>query len=106
MMDKIKSLLGSPSPEREEYEQYMQKLQAEDALRNQYPQANPYQQGQLRGLMSQNLSNNTVVIGDYMLWEMEDKSEIGVGYRVTGEMGVFKVDDFEPYIKAFFGLNF
>jgi len=45
MMDKIKSLLGSPSKERYEYEQYMRKLQAEDALRNQYSQANPYQQG-------------------------------------------------------------
>jgi len=32
--------------------------------------------------------------------------EIGITYRATGEMGVFKVDDFEPYIKAFFGLNF
>ena len=29
----------------EKYEQYMQKLQAEDALRNQYSQPNPYQQG-------------------------------------------------------------
>ena len=39
MMDKIANLLGSPSKERHEYEQYMQKLQAEDALRNQYSQA-------------------------------------------------------------------
>ena len=45
MIPKIKSLLSSPRQEREEYEQYMQKLQAEDALRNQYSQANPYQQG-------------------------------------------------------------
>lgn len=29
----------------EKCEQYMQKLQAEDALRNQYSQPNPYQQG-------------------------------------------------------------
>ena len=50
MMDKIKSLLGSPSKERHEYEQYMQKLQAEDALRNQYSQANPYQQGSNQAL--------------------------------------------------------
>lgn len=65
-----------------------------------------FEDGQVRGHMSQNeTSNNTVVVGDYMLWEMGD-GEIGIGYRVTGEMGVFKVDDFEPYIKAFFGLNF
>lgn len=44
MMDKIKSLLGSPSKERYEYEQYMRKLQAEDALRNQYSQGNLAQQ--------------------------------------------------------------
>jgi hypothetical protein len=35
-----------------------------------------------------------------------DKDEIGIGYRNTGEMGIFKVADFEPYLKAFFGLNF
>jgi len=45
MMDKIKSLLGSPRQEREAYEQYLQKLQAEESMRNQYSQANPYQQG-------------------------------------------------------------
>ena len=44
-MDKIKSLLGSPRQEREEYEQCIKKLQAEDAMRNQYSQASPYQQG-------------------------------------------------------------
>ena len=48
MMGKIKSLLGSPRQEREAYEQGMQRLSklclAEDALRNQYSQANMAQQ--------------------------------------------------------------
>jgi hypothetical protein len=44
MMGKIKSLLGSPRPEREAYEQEMQRLRAKDALRDQYSQASPYQQ--------------------------------------------------------------
>jgi hypothetical protein len=45
------------------------------------------------------------VIGDYLLWTL-DGEDIGIGFRPTGEMGIFKVADFEPYLKAFFGLNF
>jgi site-specific recombinase XerD len=67
MMDKIKSLLGSPRPEREEYEQYMKKLQAEDALRNQYSQASLYQQGLQRASQAinplQQTENRQVLIG-------------------------------------------
>jgi len=37
---------------------------------------------------------------------LDGGEEIGIGFRDTGEMGIFKVADFEPYIKAFFGLNF
>ena len=46
-----------------------------------------------------------IVVGDYMLWKAGD-GEVGIGYQPTGEMGVFKSEDFESYIKAFFGLNF
>lgn len=46
-----------------------------------------------------------LVVGDYLLWGIGN-DEINIGYRPTGEMGVFKVADFEPFIKAFFGLNF
>jgi hypothetical protein len=52
------------------------------------------------------IPKNTLVIGDYMLWTLDNPEEIGIGHRKTGEMGVFKVADFEPYLKAFFGLNF
>ena len=65
-----------------------------------------FEDGQFRGSHKiEDIPNHAVVVGDYMLWEMGD-GDIGIGYRVTGEMGVFKVADFEPYIKAFFGLNF
>jgi hypothetical protein len=37
---------------------------------------------------------------------LDDPEEIGMGFRPTGEMGIFKTADFEPYLKAFFGLNF
>jgi hypothetical protein len=48
---------------------------------------------------------HAMVVGDYLLWKL-DGDDIGIGYRNTGEMGVFKKKDFEPYIAAFFGLNF
>jgi hypothetical protein len=47
-----------------------------------------------------------MVIGDYLLWPLDGGEEIGIGHRNTGEMGIFKSADFEPYLKAFFGLNF
>jgi hypothetical protein len=47
-----------------------------------------------------------MVIGDYLLWPLDGGEEIGMGFRPTGEMGIFKTADFEPYLKAFFGLNF
>jgi hypothetical protein len=63
--------------------------------------------GQFRGHMKLNdIPKDTLVIGDYLLWSLQDSEEIGIGHRNTGEMGIFKVADFEPYLKAFFGLNF
>jgi len=66
-----------------------------------------FEDGQFRGSHKiEDIPNHAVVIGDYMMWSMDVGEEIGICYRVTGEMGVFKVADFEPYVKAFFGLNF
>jgi hypothetical protein len=62
--------------------------------------------GQFRGHYKiDDVPNHAMVIGDYLLWKV-DGEEIGIGYRTTGEMGIFKIADFEPYMKAFFGLNF
>ena len=66
-----------------------------------------FEDGQFRGSHKvEDVPNHAVVIGDYMVWPLDGGESIGICYRVTGEMGVFKVADFEPYIKAFFGLNF
>lgn len=63
--------------------------------------------GQFRGSYKiDDVPNHAMVIGDYLLWPLEGGEDIGIGYRPTGEMGIFKVADFEPYLKAFFGLNF
>lgn len=62
--------------------------------------------GQFRGSYKiDDVPNHAMVIGDYLLWTL-DGEDIGIGFRPTGEMGIFKVADFEPYLKAFFGLNF
>lgn len=62
--------------------------------------------GQFRGHYTiEDVPRHAMVIGDYLLWPLEG-GEFGMGYRPTGEMGIFKVADFEPYLKAFFGLNF
>jgi hypothetical protein len=66
-----------------------------------------FDDGEFRGQYKiDDVPKNAMVIGDYLLWACNSKEEIGIGYRVTGEMGIFKVADFEPYMKAFFGLNF
>jgi hypothetical protein len=62
--------------------------------------------GQFRGHYTvDDVPRHAMVIGDYLLWPLEG-DEFGMGYRPTGEMGIFKTADFEPYLKAFFGLNF
>lgn len=50
-------------------------------------------------------SKNWIAIGDYFLWEF-DAEQFGITHRVTGEGGVFKKDEFLPYVSSFFGLNF
>jgi hypothetical protein len=47
----------------------------------------------------------TLEIGNYMLWDI-DVDKFGITHRVTGEAGVFKKEDFLPYVSSFFGLNF
>lgn len=66
-----------------------------------------FEDGQFRGHMSKaDTPAHVIVVGDYLLWKLEGNEDIGIGYRPTGEMGIFKSEDFEPYMKAFFGLNF
>jgi hypothetical protein len=66
-----------------------------------------FEDGQFRGHYKvDDVPRHAMVIGDYLLWPLDGGEEIGMGYRPTGEMGIFKTADFEPYLKAFFGLNF
>jgi hypothetical protein len=46
-----------------------------------------------------------IVFGDYIVWDAGD-NQFGIGYRNTGEMGIFNKKDFEAHIEAFYGLNF
>jgi hypothetical protein len=46
-----------------------------------------------------------IVFGDYVIWDAGD-NQFGIGYRETGEMGIFNKADFEAHIEAFYGLNF
>ena len=63
--------------------------------------------GQFRGHYKvDDVPRHAMVIGDYLLWPLEGGEEIGMGFRPTGEMGIFKTADFEPHLRAFFGLNF
>ena len=63
--------------------------------------------GQFRGTYKiDDVPRHAMVIGDYLLWPLDGGEEVAIGYRNTGEIGIFKTADFEPYIKAFFGLNF
>jgi hypothetical protein len=65
-----------------------------------------FEDGQFRGHMSKaDTPLHVIVIGDYQLWTLGE-GEVGIGFVPTGEMGIFKTADFEPYLKAFFGLNF
>jgi hypothetical protein len=66
-----------------------------------------FDDGQFRGHYKiDDVPRHAMVIGDYLLWPLDGGEEIGMGFRPTGEMGIFKTADFEPYLKAFFGLNF
>ena len=46
-----------------------------------------------------------IVFGNYVIWDSGD-NQFGIGYRETGEMGIFSKADFEAHIQAFYGLNF
>jgi len=62
--------------------------------------------GQFRGhYVRDDMPDNVMRIGEYFVWDLPDGT-IGLGYEPTGEMGIFNKADLEPYIKAFFGLNF
>jgi hypothetical protein len=46
-------------------------------------------------------------VGNYMIWDVKTEPDaFGITYLPTGELGMFKKSEFEPYIAAFFGLNF
>jgi len=66
-----------------------------------------FEDGEFRGHYGvDDVPRHAIVIGDYLLWSLDNNEEIIIGYRNTGDMGIIKVADFEPHIKAFFGLNF
>ena len=44
-------------------------------------------------------------IGDYLIGDLNDK-KFTIFHEATGEGGVFNKEDFEAYVKSFYGLNF
>ena len=63
--------------------------------------------GQVRGHYGVDTipQGKAIVFGDYLIWDTTD-GMFGIGYRETGEMGIFNKKDFEAHIEAFYGLNF
>jgi hypothetical protein len=59
----------------------------------------------LRAMLDEGRRPNTVEMPHNMIWDA-DIDTLGITFMGTGEMGLFKKKDFEPYIAAFFGLNF
>lgn len=51
------------------------------------------------------LNQHVLRVGDYVLWEM-DAERFTISHSVTGESGIFRKDEFLPYVSAFFGLHF
>jgi len=49
--------------------------------------------------------DEAIRIGDYALWDGDD-SMFYILFEPTGEMGVFKKEEFHAYVAAFFGLHF
>ena len=66
-----------------------------------------FEDGQMRGQYHVDTipMGKGIVFGDYILWDAGD-NQFGIGYRETGEMGIFNKKDFEAHIEAFYGLNF
>ena len=56
-------------------------------------------------LKQYHIKQGSIRIGDYMVWNFDDV-QFGITHAVTGEAGVFRKDDFLPYVSSFFGLNF
>ena len=66
-----------------------------------------FEDGQMRGHYGVDTipMGQGIVFGNYILWDAGD-NQFGIGYRETGEMGIFNKADFESHIQAFYGLNF
>ena len=66
-----------------------------------------FEDGQMRGHYGVDTipMGKGIVFGNYILWDTGD-NQFGIGYRETGEMGIFNKADFEAHIEAFYGLNF
>lgn len=67
-----------------------------------------FDDGQFRGVSEMTAGDKLramLNVGDYMIGDT-DRDSFSITLTTTGEMGVFKKKDFEPYIAAFFGLNF
>lgn len=65
-----------------------------------------FEDGQMRGQYGvDSVPQHVIVFGDYLLWDAGG-DKFGIGYRNTGEMGIFNKADFESHIEAFYGLNF
>jgi hypothetical protein len=65
-----------------------------------------FDDGQFRGSYKiKDIPPDAMIVGDYLIWNFKDNC-IGIQFEPTGETGIFKKVDFEPYLKAFFGLNF
>jgi hypothetical protein len=46
-----------------------------------------------------------IKVGDYELFDWKDDTHIGIA-RANGEAGLFRKNEFEAHVAAFFGLNF
>lgn len=46
-----------------------------------------------------------IKVGDYELFDWKDDTHIGIA-RTNGEAGLFRKNEFEAHVAAFFGLNF
>jgi hypothetical protein len=66
-----------------------------------------FEDGQVRGhyVVDTVPLGQGIAFGDYVIWDAGD-NQFGIGYRETGEMGIFNKKDFEAHIQAFYGLNF
>lgn len=66
-----------------------------------------FEDGQFRGHLTRaHLTRDEAIqIGDYALWD-NDGDTFYILFEPTGEMGVFKKEEFASHVSAFFGLHF